>query len=206
MLRGALLDRDGVLLLPDEDAFYQAALRMAAYGAGLERSLNALARVQREALEAVRLLKARSLEEERAFWRTQARSLVKGLRLPLSPEEVLQAWPYYRFLKIAPGALALLKTLRAQGLRLGVLSNTLPSLRESLAYFGLADYIDGFFSSSVLGVAKPHPQAFLKALEGMGLRPEETLYLDDDPENVEVALRLGMQAGIYVITPEVPPA
>ena len=103
MLRGALLDRDGVLLLPDEDAFYQAALRMAAYGAGLERSLNALARVQREALEAVRLLKARSLEEERAFWRTQARSLVEALRLPLSPEEVLQAWPYYRFLKLPQG-------------------------------------------------------------------------------------------------------
>ncbi|MER3557407.1 MAG: hydrolase [Thermus sp.] len=199
MLRGALLDRDGVLLLPDEDALYQAALEFSVHGAGLDRGLNALVRARREALEAVRLLKVRSLEEERAFWIAQAQRLVKGLRLPFSPEEVVSTWPYYRFLKPAPKALDLLKTLKGRGLRLGVLSNTLPSLQESLAYYGLADHIDGFFSSCVLGVAKPHPQAFLKALEAMGLHPEETLYLDDDPENVQVALELGLVAQVYAL-------
>jgi putative hydrolase of the HAD superfamily len=200
MLRGALLDRDGVLLLPDEDAFYQAAVRMAAHGAGLERALNALARTQREALEAVRLLRVRSLEEEEAFWLAQARSLVQALRLPFGPEDLLAAWPYYRFLKPAPGALGLLRALKGRGLKVGVLSNTLPSLRESLAYHGLDQYVDGFFASCSLGVAKPDPRAFLLALEALGLAPEETLYLDDDPENVQVALELGMKAQVHALS------
>ena len=41
------------------------------------------------------------------------------------------------------------------------------------------------------------PQAFLLALEGLGLKPEETLYLDDDPENVEAARKLGLRAEVY---------
>ena len=52
-------------------------------------------------------------------------------------------------------------------------------------------------SSCALGVAKPDPRAFLLALEGLGLAPEETLYLDDDPENVEAARRLGLRAEVY---------
>ena len=47
------------------------------------------------------------------------------------------------------------------------------------------------------GVAKPDPTAFQMALEALGLAPEETLYLDDDPENVEVARRLGLRAEVY---------
>ncbi|MGK0620177.1 HAD-IA family hydrolase, partial [Meiothermus cerbereus] len=41
------------------------------------------------------------------------------------------------------------------------------------------------------------PRAFQMALEGLGLAPEETLYLDDDPENVETARRLGLRAEVY---------
>ena len=36
-MRGALLDRDGVLLLLDEEALYKKALELAAYGAGLDK-------------------------------------------------------------------------------------------------------------------------------------------------------------------------
>jgi putative hydrolase of the HAD superfamily len=46
-------------------------------------------------------------------------------------------------------------------------------------------------------VAKPHPEAFLLALKAMGLKPEETLYLDDDPENVEAARRPSLRAEVY---------
>lgn len=108
------------------------------------------------------------------------------------PQERLLPWRYYRFMKRAPGAEALLRALKARGLKIGVLSNTLPSLQESLAH-----YVEGFLASTSLGVAKPHPEAFLLALKAMGLKPEETLYLDDDPENVEAARRLGLRAEVY---------
>ncbi|BBL82900.1 HAD family hydrolase [Thermus thermophilus] len=193
-MRGALLDRDGVLLLLDEKALYRKAVELAARGAGLERSLAALARAVRALNEAVRGLAVRTLEEEEALWRSLVLEVARELRVP--PEELLP-WRYYRFMRPAPGAERLLRRLKARGLKVGVLSNTLPSLRESLAHHGLAWYVDGFFASCALGVAKPDPRAFLLALEGLGLAPEETLYLDDDPENVEAARRLGLRAEVY---------
>lgn len=193
-MRGALLDRDGVLLLLDEEALYKKALELAAHGVGLEKALATLARAMREIHEAVRGLEVRTLEEEEAFWEALVAKTARALRIP--PERLLP-WRYYRFMRKAPQAEALLRGLKAQGLRVGVLSNTLPSLRESLAYHGLAPYVDGFFASCALGVAKPDPKAFLLALEGLGLAPEETLYLDDDPENVEAARRLGLRAELY---------
>ncbi|WP_018110455.1 HAD family hydrolase [Thermus igniterrae] len=196
-MRGALLDRDGVLLLLDEEALYKKALELALQGVGRERALAALARAMREIHEAVRGLKVRTLEEEEAFWKALVEETAQALRLP--PEHLLP-WRYYRFLRKAPQAEALLRELKAQGLRVGVLSNTLPSLEESLAHHGLASYVDGFFASCALGVAKPDPRAFLLALEALGLTPEETLYLDDDPENVEAARRLGLRAEVYRIT------
>ena len=193
-MRGALLDRDGVLLLLDEKALYRKAVELAARGAGLERSLAALARAVRALNEAVRGLAVRTLEDEEALWRSLVLEVARELRVP--PKELLP-WRYYRFMRPAPGAERLLRRLKARGLKVGVLSNTLPSLRESLAHHGLARYVDGFFASCALGVAKPDPRAFLLALEGLGLAPEETLYLDDDPENVEAARRLGLRAEVY---------
>ncbi len=195
-MRGALLDRDGVLLLLDEEALYKKALELAAQGAGLERSLAVLAHAVRTLNEAVGGLKVRTLEEEEALWRSLVLEAARALGVP---EERLLPWRYYRFMKQAPGAEALLRGLKAMGLRIGVLSNTLPSLGESLAHHGLDGYVDGFFASCALGVAKPDPRAFLLALEGLGLKPEETLYLDDDPENVEAARRLGLRAEVYAV-------
>lgn len=195
-MRGALLDRDGVLLLLDEEALYKKALELSARGVGLEGSLATLTGVMGRLLRAVRHLEVRTLEEEEALWRELVREASRRLRVP---EEDLLPWHYYRFLRKAPRAEALLQRLKARGLRVGVLSNTLPSLKESLAYHGLEGYVDGFFASCALGVAKPDPRAFLLALEGLGLAPEETLYLDDDPENVETARRLGLRAEVYAV-------
>lgn len=153
-MRGALLDRDGVLLLLDEKALYRKAVELAARGAGLERSLAALARAVRALNEAVRGLAVRTLEEEEALWRTLVLEVARELRVP--PEELLP-WRYYRFMRPAPGAERLLHRLKARNLKVGVLSNTLPSLRESLAHHGLARYVDGFFASCALGWPSPTP-------------------------------------------------
>lgn len=195
-MRGALLDRDGVLLLMDEEALYRKALELSVHGAGLEKTLAVLAQAVREIHEVVRGLKVRTLEEEEASWEGVVAEVSRALRVPV---ERLRPLRYYHFMRPAPGAEALLRDLKARGLRVGVLSNTLPSLRESLAHHGLASHVDAFFASCALGVAKPDPRAFLLALEGLELAPEETLYLDDDPENVEAARRLGLRAEAYTL-------
>lgn len=200
-MRGALLDRDGVLILLNEEALYKKALELSIHGAGLEKTLAVLARAVREINEVVRTLQVRTLEEEATFWNTLVQKVAEELGLSgpgkTSLSKELHSWRYYHFMRKAPGAEALLRSLKEQGLKVGVLSNTLPSLRESLAYHGLDAYVDGFFASCTLGVAKPDPRAFQMALEVLGLAPEETLYLDDDPENVKVARRLGLRAEVY---------
>lgn len=77
-MRGALLDRDGVLLLLDEEALYKKALELAAHGVGLEKALATLVRAMREIHEAVRGLKVRTLEEE-AFWEALVAKTARAL-------------------------------------------------------------------------------------------------------------------------------
>ena len=48
-----------------------------------------------------------------------------------------------------------------------------------------------------LGVAKPDPAIYIFALERLGTRPEETLFIDDKRENVETAVAMGMKGMIF---------
>jgi HAD superfamily hydrolase (TIGR01509 family) len=48
-----------------------------------------------------------------------------------------------------------------------------------------------------LRVAKPDPAIYRYALERLGTRPEETLFLDDKAENVETAVAMGMKGLIF---------
>jgi HAD superfamily hydrolase (TIGR01509 family) len=52
-----------------------------------------------------------------------------------------------------------------------------------------------------IGVTKPHPDAFLKAIDRCPVKPRRILYLDDLEENVTEARRCGLNA--YCVTEEV---
>ncbi len=59
--------------------------------------------------------------------------------------------------------------------------------------FGLGSLFDVFFSSGYTGRRKPDPEAYRFALELAHRDPEETLLLDDRPENVAAAAGLGLR-------------
>ncbi len=84
--------------------------------------------------------------------------------------------------------------MRARGLRVGVLSNTFPSIDRTLRHTGLAELVDVALATCTLGVHKPDPRAFTLAAEALGLPPAAILFLDDLPENVDAAHRVGMAA------------
>ena len=76
---------------------------------------------------------------------------------------------------LRPGALETLTTLRAWGLKLGAISNTVQPARymqQAHARRGLAPFFDVEVYSSEVGVAKPHPAIFRVALDGIGVPPE----------------------------------
>ena len=63
----------------------------------------------------------------------------------------------------------------------------------------IADYFDGMVTSFEAKAMKPAPEVFRYACSKLGIRPEETMFLDDGPGNVEGARALGF--GGLVVPP-----
>ena len=85
------------------------------------------------------------------------------------------------------------------GYRLGLLSNAWMRARASHTALGwdrLLPFDVRMFSAEE-GVKKPDPAFFLRCLERLGARAEETLFVDDSLRNVEAARKMGMGAVHY---------
>ena len=99
---------------------------------------------------------------------------------------------------LRPGAIETLTALRARGLRLGVISNTIQPARhmdDGLVLRGLAGYFPVRIYSSAARVAKPHPQIFRAALDALGVAPECAAYVGDRLRaDVAGAQGVGMRA------------
>lgn len=97
-----------------------------------------------------------------------------------------------------PEARPLLEALRALGVRVGVLSNTLWPRWHHEAVFsrdGLAPFIDAAVYSSEIPVAKPHAEAFLAAVSAVGVTVERAVFVGDRPwDDVHGAQQVGLRA------------
>jgi putative hydrolase of the HAD superfamily len=91
-----------------------------------------------------------------------------------------------------------LEALKAQGYRLGLVSNLWPfPVRVLFEELGLGAYFEHMIYSYEVGHAKPEPEIFEKALELFGVQPEEVLMVGDNPVNdVQGAMAVGMQAAL----------
>ena len=74
----------------------------------------------------------------------------------------------------------------------GLLSNNYPVISDRLRASQGFDRFDAVFYSNEEGVKKPDPRAFEIALERMGLPAEEVLFVDDHPDNIAAAAKLGL--------------
>jgi putative hydrolase of the HAD superfamily len=200
-IRGVLFDRDETIAYTDPSVYREAAL-WAAQRFGLDpRHVGQALQAQWAAQEDPEQLSGwwalRTEEDEAEYWRTYGQELAARMGVPAHEIGVmLTEWPYQRYMKAVPGAREVLSGLRERGLKVGVLSNTLPSIAATLEEVGLADVIDVAIATGTLGVHKPEPDAFLKAAELMGLPPAEILFIDDKLENVVAARAVGMQASV----------
>jgi len=91
--------------------------------------------------------------------------------------------------------LAIVRALRDTGnYLLATINNESRELNEyRIARFGLRDLFSAFFSSCYLGLLKPQPEHYRRAMQITQRPPEQCLFVDDRPMNVEVARILGMQ-------------
>lgn len=89
-----------------------------------------------------------------------------------------------------------IRSLRVEGYRLGLITN---NVREGSAMWRSLVPVDDLFEvvvdSSDVGMRKPNPAIFHHALELLGnVPPEQAVFLDDTPGNVDGARRAGLQA------------
>lgn len=89
----------------------------------------------------------------------------------------------------------------SQNFKLGVVSDTWPSLERVFKNAGLREYFSTFVMSSTLGVLKPNELMFNTALSGLNINSEEALFIDDNILNVKASIKLGMQ-GIVILRGE----
>jgi putative hydrolase of the HAD superfamily len=88
--------------------------------------------------------------------------------------------------------------LRNSGFGTSILSNLPRALGETLrATPGFLDPFQQITFSYELGLIKPERQIYDYAVEGLGIRPEDALFLDDRVENVEGARLAGLQAAMF---------
>jgi HAD superfamily hydrolase (TIGR01509 family) len=93
-------------------------------------------------------------------------------------------------------ALDLIRDAHRAGLRVGVLSNDAYSIlgRDFFADRPELAELDAFLDALDIGVRKPAPEAYRRAVDALGVRPERVVFLDDTPECVEGARAIGMCA------------
>ena len=187
MLKAAIFDRDGVLASFDLDRARQAL------GPTLPFGLEELGRRLRVFAEHV----APPIDEpsERAFFRRFTAELGEELALDEAARARLALFDPHAALVAFADARGALERARARRLRIGVLSNfTLLDLPRSLATLGLADLVDAALSAATLGAAKPAPEAYRAMAAALDVDPRACLFIDDRPEHVAGAARLGMRA------------
>lgn len=113
-------------------------------------------------------------------------------------EEIDSAWLAF-LLDIPDYKYQLLKDLRKQ-YNVYMLSNTNPSVAAwahspgfSPEGLSVDQYFDKCYLSFELGCAKPDRKIFDLIVKDSGMVPEETLFFDDGPANIEIAKELGFQ-------------
>jgi putative hydrolase of the HAD superfamily len=84
-----------------------------------------------------------------------------------------------RMLRAYPEVPAVLRALRAKGLRLAICSNWDWDLEPAVAEAGLAHSIDLIVSSAWAGARKPHPRIFRHTLEQLELAPRDVVFVGD---------------------------
>ena len=116
-------------------------------------------------------------------------------------KEIDAAW-HAMLLDVPAERLALLADLRRQGYQTALLSNTntlhITEINRRLAaayglHNGIADCLDRVFYSQEVGLRKPGEAIFRHALAEMNWQPEDVLFIEDSPQHVATARRLGLR-------------
>lgn len=91
----------------------------------------------------------------------------------------------------------LIRELKEKGYRIFLLSNASYRQHEYWPRIPGSQYFEDTLISCDLHLVKPQPEIFHAAYEKFGIDPQETLFIDDLPTNIEGAWQTGMRGFIF---------
>lgn len=138
-------------------------------------------------------------EENRVFFAEYERRVLRGAGVEVSQD---QAWQIWRRIRKIDYGLALfddtipaLNKCREMGLTVGLISNMNQSGDELARSMGLLPHLDFSITSQEVGVEKPSPLIFERALQRAGAQPEGAVHVGDQmTSDVAGALNAGINA------------
>jgi HAD superfamily hydrolase (TIGR01509 family) len=137
----------------------------------------------------------RDIDTENEFWKKWFEQVL--LRLGVNTniqnhaESLFRKYTFYRMMKLYPETLSVLDYFQETGLKLGVISDTFPSLEMTLELLGIRKYFQNVTASSLVGAGKPDPRIFNYALNDIGVTAPQSLFVDDTEEEASGARELG---------------
>jgi len=145
---------------------------------------------------------------EDQFWN----AFISDLNIGLPPEHLLERFKkeFHLFLVLDKDFLDYLKEFKQElikarprsTMKFGILSNNVKEwLVVTTPQYDLPSVFDSILYSCNEGMAKPDPAFFKKSLQALGVEPDQVLFVDNKPSNVEAAKALGMY-GLVFSTPE----
>lgn len=139
----------------------------------------------------------KSVEEEIASRRHYWKSVLVRCGVTEHLEERMEELHQLTWMKgyqLFPETQEMLDWCRAQGLRMGVISDTSPSLPLTLEAAGIGGYFECAICSDLVGVMKPNPKIYQTALDALGVTAEESIYVDDYDVEADGARAMGLTA------------
>lgn len=199
MLRAVLFDVDFTIARPGPELGPEGYRRLGQrFGLRLDPSRYAVARER--AVEGIR--RHPELEHDEEIWVAFTERIIRGMGGDSDSAydcavAMTKAWEHAEHFELYEDALPVLEELRAQALKLGLVSNTGRNLDEFVAHHGLE--VDAALGSRAFGRTKPHPTIFRAVLERLDVEPAAAAMVGDSPEDdVEGARAAGIPAAFLL--------
>ena len=159
-----------------------------------QRLLRAMDKARRQ------LRKSGAYEDD--FYDTQGRIMGEILGEPVkdvmerTERLIYRGWePLFKKIKLFPHVKETLEAFRNNGIILGLLSDFPPEIK--LKNLNIDAYWDVIVCSEKTGKLKPHPASFIDLAGGMGVKPENILYVGNSISyDVEGAQNAGMKTAL----------
>jgi putative hydrolase of the HAD superfamily len=183
MLRAVLFDVDFTIARPGPELGPEGYRRLGARF-GLELDPSRYKQARERAVEGIR--RHPELEHDEEIWVAFTERIIRGMGGDADSAyecavAMTKAWEHAEHFELYEDAPPVLEELRAQGLKLGLVSNTGRNLDEFVAHHRLD--VDAALGSGVFGRTKPHPTIFQAVLERLEVEPGEAAMVGDSPED-----------------------